>query len=104
MCDDAQTVMVGLGSVTDDVEAVVTYLRSQGKKVGLIAVKLLQPFPEAELIAALKGKKAVTVLERSDQTALTSLVTQALFKAREISIHSRHPGFPAIVATPLLTL
>ena len=103
MCDDAQTVMVGLGSVTDDVEAVVTYLRSQGKKVGSIAIKLLQPFPEAELITALKGKKAVTVLERSDQTALTSLVTQALFKARENTVQIRHPGIPALVTSPRLT-
>ena len=58
------------------------YLRAQGLKVGVVSVKLLQPFPEAELVAALAGAKAVTVLERSDQTALTSLVTQALFKAR----------------------
>ncbi len=102
-CDDAQTVMVGLGSVTDDVEAVVTYLRSQGHKVGLISIKLLQPFPEAELVAGLKGKKAVTVLERSDQTALTSLVMQALFKARENADQLRHPGIPAIKAMPRLT-
>ncbi|MEI7431214.1 MAG: 2-oxoacid:acceptor oxidoreductase family protein, partial [Betaproteobacteria bacterium] len=103
MCDDAETVMVGLGSVTDDVEAVVTYLRSQGQKVGLVAIKLLQPFPEAELVAALKGKKAVTVLERSDQTALTTFVTQALFKARENADQVRHDGIPAIKTMPQLT-
>jgi len=103
MCDDAETVMVGLGSVTDDVEAVVAYLRSKGKKVGLVAVKLLQPFPEAELVAALKGKKAVTVLERSDQTALTTLVTQALFKARENADQMRHAGIPALTALPKVT-
>lgn len=103
MCDDAETVMVGLGSVTDDVEAVVSHLRGLGQKVGLIAIKMLQPFPEAELVAALQGKKAVTVLERSDQTALTSLVTQALFKARENAVQLRHPGIPALSASPLLT-
>lgn len=103
MCDDAECVMVGLGSVTDDVEAVVTYLRGQGKKVGLVAIKLLQPFPEAELVAALRGKKAVTVLERSDQTALTSLVTQSLFKARENASQLRHPGIPALESGPMLT-
>ncbi len=103
MCDDAESVMVGLGSVTDDVEAVVSHLRGQGKKVGLIAIKLLQPFPEAELVSALQGKKAVTVLERSDQTALTSLVTQALFKARENATQLRHPGIPALEASPMLT-
>ena len=103
MCDDAESVMVGLGSVCDDVEAVVTHLRKQGKKVGLVAVKQLQPFPEAELVAALQGKKTITVLERSDQTALTSLVTQALFKARENADQLRHPGIPAIKAMPRLT-
>jgi pyruvate-ferredoxin/flavodoxin oxidoreductase len=102
-CDDAETVMVGLGSVTDDAEAVVTHLRGQGKKVGLVAIKLLQPFPEAELVAALAGKKAVTVLERSEQTALTSFVTQALFKARENAQGARHAGIPAIDALPKLT-
>ncbi|MDR0577726.1 MAG: 2-oxoacid:acceptor oxidoreductase family protein [Candidatus Accumulibacter sp.] len=108
MCDDAETVMVGLGSVCDDVEAVVTYLRGKGKKVGLVAIKLLQPFPEAEVVAALAGKKAVTVLERSDQTALTALVTQALFKALENGglkrgETERHAGIPALKSTPRLT-
>ncbi|MDR3220601.1 MAG: 2-oxoacid:acceptor oxidoreductase family protein, partial [Candidatus Accumulibacter sp.] len=108
MCDDAETVMVGLGSVCDDVEAVVAYLRSQGKKVGLVSIKLLQPFPEAEVVAALAGKKAVTVLERSDQTALSTLVTQALFKALENGNQKqgeaeRHAGLPALKSAPKLT-
>ena len=30
-CEDAETVMIGLGSVTDDVQAVARHLRSQGK-------------------------------------------------------------------------
>lgn len=101
--EDADYVMIGLGSVTDDVEAVVDYLRSQGRKVGSIAIKLLQPFPEAELIAAIAGKKAVTVLERSDDTALTAFVTQALFKARENADSGRHEGIPAIDKLPKVT-
>src|SRR5271166_1504777 len=103
MCDDAETVMLGLGSVTDDAQAVAAHLRSQGKKVGVISIKLLQPFPEAELVAALIGKKAVTVLERSDVTALTNLVTQALFKAHDNAEGVRHPGIPAIEKSPTIT-
>ena len=102
-CDDADYVMVGLGSITDDVRAVVPYLRSQGMKVGVVSVKLLQPFPEAELVEALRGKKAVTVLERSDDTALTRLVTQALFKARANADAEQHPGIPALAEAPRLT-
>ena len=103
MADDADTVIVGLGSVTDDAEAVATYLRGQGKKVGVVSIKLLQPFPEGELVAALDGKKAVTVLERSEVTALTNLVTQALFKARENGDLIRHQGIPPITSLPKIS-
>jgi pyruvate-ferredoxin/flavodoxin oxidoreductase len=101
--EDADYIMVGLGSVTDDVRAVLPVLRARGLKVGVVSVKLLQPFPEAELVEALRGAKAVTVLERSDQTALTSFVTQALFKARANSDAEQYPGIPAIESTPRLT-
>jgi len=57
MCDDAETVMLGLGSVTDDVQPVVAYLRGQCKKLGVISDKLLQPFPEAEDVAALAARR-----------------------------------------------
>ncbi|WP_319528913.1 2-oxoacid:acceptor oxidoreductase family protein [uncultured Cohaesibacter sp.] len=102
-CDDADTVVVGLGSVTDDAEAVASYLRRQGKKVGVISVKMLQPFPEAEMVAALAGKKAVTILERSDVTALTGLVKEALLKAVENASGERYAGIPALKELPKLT-
>ena len=102
-CDDADYIMVGLGSITDDVRAVLPVLRAQGLKVGVVSVKLLQPFPEADLIEALSGAKAVTVLERSDQTALTSLVTQALFKARANADAPQYEAIPPLVSVPRLT-
>ena len=111
-CEDADYVMVGMGSITDDIRAVLPYLRAQGLKVGVVSVKLLQPFPEAELIAALGTAKAVTVLERSDDTALTRLVTQALFHARANgeapssgsgSDWAPYPGVPALPVIPRLT-
>ncbi len=103
LTDDAEHVIVGLGSVTDDAEAVASYLRRQGKKVGVVSIKLLQPFPEGDLVALLDGKKAVTVLERSEVTALTNLVTQALFKARENGDLIRHQGIPPITSLPKIS-
>ncbi|MDR1153028.1 MAG: 2-oxoacid:acceptor oxidoreductase family protein, partial [Bifidobacteriaceae bacterium] len=102
---DADYIMVGLGSITDDVRAVIPYLRAQGVKVGVVSVKLLHPFPEAELVAALGHAKAITVLERSDDTALTRLVTQALFRARTNAEQSGspYPGIPPLNAIPHLT-
>ncbi|MDV7141852.1 2-oxoacid:acceptor oxidoreductase family protein [Tropicimonas sp. TH_r6] len=102
-CDDAETVLVGLGSVTDDAEAIASYLRRQGRKVGVVSVKMLQPFPEAEIVEALKGKRAVTILERSDVTALTGLVNQALVKAVENAAELRYPDIPALTELPKLT-
>ncbi|HEX6888786.1 MAG TPA: 2-oxoacid:acceptor oxidoreductase family protein, partial [Candidatus Nanopelagicales bacterium] len=105
-CEDADYVLVGLGSITDDVRAVLPYLRAQGLKVGVVSVKLLQPFPEAELVEALRTAKAVTVLERSDQTALTTFVTQALFKARanaDAGDAPQHEGIAALDRTPRVT-
>jgi pyruvate-ferredoxin/flavodoxin oxidoreductase len=101
--EDADYVMVGLGSVTDDVEAVVDYLRSQGRKVGSISIKLLQPFPEAAFIKAIAGKKAITILERSDDTALTAFVNTALVKARENADEMRHAEVPALAKLPKVT-
>ena len=103
MTEDAEHVIVGLGSVTDDAEAVTTYLRGLGKKVGVVSIKLLQPFPEGELVAALQGKKAVTILERSEVTSLTNLVTQSLFKARENNDLIRHRGIPPIDSLPKIS-
>ncbi|HWJ06344.1 MAG TPA: 2-oxoacid:acceptor oxidoreductase family protein [Steroidobacteraceae bacterium] len=103
-CEDAEHVVVGLGSVTDDAEAVAEHLRKQGKRVGVVSVKLLQPFPEAELVQALAGKRAVTVLERSENTALTGFVTQALFKGLENGQgEPRHPGIPPLHTLPKVT-
>ena len=105
-CEDADYVMVGMGSITDDVRAVLTHLRSQGIKAGVVSVKLLQPFPEAEFVAAIGNAKAVTVLERSDDTALTRSVTSALFHARangESTTGELFAGVPALSAIPRLT-
>lgn len=102
-CDDAETVLVGLGSVTDDAEAIAAYLRRQGRKVGVVSVKMLQPFPEAEIIEALKGKRAVTILERSDVTALTGLINQAFVKAVENASEMRHEGIAPLTELPKLT-
>ncbi|PKQ27032.1 MAG: pyruvate-flavodoxin oxidoreductase [Actinobacteria bacterium HGW-Actinobacteria-4] len=104
-CDDADYIMVGMGSITDDVRAVLPHLRSKGLKVGVVSVKLLQPFPEAELAAALTGAKAVTILERSDDTALTRAVTQALFKAsaNANATGEQYAGIPALESVPSLT-
>ena len=100
--DDAEWVLLGMGSVTDDAEAVASYLRRQGHRVGVVSVKLFHPFPEADIVHVLQGKKAVTVLERSGTTALTQLVNQALYRGVENHRAKRHPGIPGLAGFPLV--
>ena len=102
-CDDADVVVVGMGSITDDLRAVQPYLRAQGLKVGVASVKLLQPFPEAELVEAVRSAKSVLVMERSDDTALTRMVTQALFRARSNADAPQFDGIPALDTLPRLS-
>jgi len=66
--EDAETVFVSLGSAAENIEAAVDYLRqTRNASVGSIHVNVIRPFPEAALVAALKGKKNVIVLERTDE-------------------------------------
>jgi pyruvate-ferredoxin/flavodoxin oxidoreductase len=66
--EDAETVFVSLGSAAENIEAAVDYLReTRGASVGSIHVNVIRPFPEAAIVAALKGKKNVIILERTDE-------------------------------------
>lgn len=66
--EDADTVFVSLGCAADNIEAACDYLREQrNAKVGSIHVNVIRPFPEAAIIEALRGKKNVIVLERTDE-------------------------------------
>jgi pyruvate-ferredoxin/flavodoxin oxidoreductase len=66
--DDAETVFVSLGSAAENIEAAVDYLRgTRSASVGSIHVNVIRPFPEAAIVAALRGKKNVIILERTDE-------------------------------------
>lgn len=66
--DDAEYVLVGQGSVVANAEAVADHLRAaRGLKVGVLNFTMFRPFPTDRVTRLLAGKKAVTVLERTDQ-------------------------------------
>jgi len=86
--DDAKYLVIAQGAVCEETTAVVDVLRASGVKAGLIKINMLRPFPGAELTHLLKGKRAVTVLERTDQPLAEDLplmreVRSALDKALE---------------------
>jgi len=63
--DDADIVIVTSGSATGTVRTVVDAKMEEGIKVGLIKLRLFRPFPTEKLTKALKGRKAIGVIDRS---------------------------------------
>ena len=63
-CEDADVVLVTLGSITGLVRSAVEELRAQGVKAGLLKIRYMRPFPARAIAAALAGAKAVGVLEK----------------------------------------
>ena len=68
-CDDAELIVIAMGTIADTATAVVDVLRGIGQKVGCVAVTSYRPFPAARIAAALRGARAVAVIERTDEPA-----------------------------------
>ncbi len=63
-CDDAEAVLVTLGSITGTVRVVVDKLREQGLKVGLLKIRYMRPFPEKEIIELSQKVKGIGVIDK----------------------------------------
>jgi pyruvate ferredoxin oxidoreductase alpha subunit len=63
--DDAEYAIVVMGSTAGTAKVAVRNFREAGKKAGLVKIRVFRPFPEEDLRNALKGKKAVIVLDRA---------------------------------------
>ena len=68
--EDAEIVLVGLGSTMGTAQAAVDELREQGQKVGLLKIRMFRPFPGEELAKALAHIPVVGVLDRADTFSL----------------------------------
>ncbi|MFR3070799.1 MAG: pyruvate:ferredoxin (flavodoxin) oxidoreductase, partial [Enterocloster sp.] len=65
---DAEHVIVAMGSVNDTIEETIDYLAKQGKKVGVVKVRLYRPFCAQALVDAIpESVKTITVLDRTKE-------------------------------------
>ncbi len=65
MIDDAEAVIIVLGSTAGNARSVVDWLREENKKVGLVKLRVFRPFPFMEIASILKNVKSIGVLDRS---------------------------------------
>ncbi len=74
--EDAEIVLVMMGSFSTKGKAAVNRWREQGRKVGLLRVRLLRPRPTEELARALTGRKAVAVIDQNISPGLGGILYQ----------------------------
>jgi pyruvate ferredoxin oxidoreductase alpha subunit len=73
--DDADTVIVALGSVLGTIKDTVDEMRSSGVKIGVLGITCFRPWPTAAVRTALAGAKRVVVLEKSMAVGLGGIVS-----------------------------
>src|SRR6266849_6261984 len=64
MTDDADVVLVGMGTLSTPVRVTIRQMREEGKKVGFVRVRWFRPFAAEELAKSLGRFKAVGVIDR----------------------------------------
>jgi len=74
-CDDAETIVVALGSVIGTLKETVDGLRAEGMRIGVLGIQSYRPFPLAAVRAALQGARRVVVLEKSFCVGLGGVVS-----------------------------
>lgn len=74
--EDAETVVVALGSVLGTIEEVVDELREQGVKIGALAIRCFRPWPIDEVREALKGADRIIVIEKAFAVGAGGIVGQ----------------------------
>ncbi len=90
--EDAEIVLVAIGSAASTAKVVIDNKRQEGLKAGLVRIRCFRPFPIARLVQALRGKKAIGVIDRDVcfgwNTGIVFLEIRALLAKAGLNIPS----------------
>ena len=90
-CEDADTVVVALGSVLGTVKDTVDEMRERGAKIGVLGITCFRPWPSAAVRAALARARRVVVLEKSLAVGLGGIVStnvRTCYSGNPDSVHT----------------
>jgi pyruvate ferredoxin oxidoreductase alpha subunit len=80
-CDDAETIVVALGSVVGTIKDAVDAARADGHRIGVVSLCSFRPFPLAQVRAALAAAKRVVVIEKCLAVGIGGIVSDGVRKA-----------------------
>lgn len=63
--EDAEIILVAMGSICGTIKTVIDRLREKGEKVGLLKVISYRPFPQEDIYEAVKGARRIAVLDKN---------------------------------------
>jgi pyruvate/2-oxoacid:ferredoxin oxidoreductase alpha subunit len=90
--DDAEMVLVTSGTLTSTARYAINAMREQGKKIGLVKMKMFRPFPLDEVRAALANAKKIVVIDRNIGFSIGGIFTQEI-RAALWNTNRRTPVF-----------
>jgi pyruvate ferredoxin oxidoreductase alpha subunit len=64
MTDDAEIILVGMGTISLPIKVAIREMRAKGKKVGLVRPRWFRPFPTERMVKALSRASAIGVIDR----------------------------------------
>jgi len=64
MTDDAEIILVGMGTISLPIKVAIREMRAKGKKVGLLRPRWFRPFPTERLVNVLSRASAIGVIDR----------------------------------------
>jgi pyruvate ferredoxin oxidoreductase alpha subunit len=73
--EDAETVVVALGSVLGTIKDTVDELRAEGERVGALGITTFRPWPCEEVRRALSGAKRIVVIEKALAVGIGGVVS-----------------------------
>jgi pyruvate/2-oxoacid:ferredoxin oxidoreductase alpha subunit len=78
LCDDAQVIMVVTGTAASTCREVISDLRSQGEKVGMLKLKMFRPFPTGLIREHLGLGKKIAVVDRNFSFGASGIFAQEI--------------------------
>jgi pyruvate ferredoxin oxidoreductase alpha subunit len=93
-CEDADTIVIALGSVLGTIKDAVDEMRAGGEKIGVLGIQSFRPFPLEAVRTALQNAKRVVVLEKSFSVGMGGVVATDV----RMALHGLHMHSYCVVA------
>lgn len=100
-CEDAEIILITMGSLCSTIRDVVDDLRSSGEKVGMLKVRTYRPFPKEDIYNSIKNANKVAVLDKNITFGVGgALYTDIRSAIRDVDIYGFIVGLGGRDITP----